>query len=123
MDIYVKLFEDRDNISEFYHVLELNGESLNNKGIITSKKVKYHQLLRSKFYREWIKTFYEYKEEFAFMFFDEIFIITINLYDMIIFTLGVHLSQFDFNMQLDGLPAVIDYVKGKAVSLGEKILS
>ncbi len=28
MNLYVKLFEDQENISEFYHILELEGENL-----------------------------------------------------------------------------------------------
>ena len=123
-EIYVKLFEDQENISEFYHVIEFNGEELNNKSsLITSRKVKYHKLLRSVFYREWINDFHENKREFAFMYIDDIFVLTINLYDMILFTLGIPLDQLNFNIELDEMSSVIDFVKGKAVSLGEKILS
>ncbi len=123
MKQYVKLFEDNQNITDFYHILELEGGNLTHKGVITSKKVKYHRFLRSNFYRDWLKLFHKSDEDFSFMFSDNTFILTINLYDMLIFTAGIDIKKLDKNIKLKGMGAVIDFLKGKAVSLGEKILS
>jgi hypothetical protein len=120
---YVKLFEDQENISDFYYILQIKNRNLSNKGVITSKKVKYHQLVRTSLFRQWIKTVFKSENNFSFMLHESLLIICVNLYDMVIFTLGIEIDNFDPDLNLNDIPSMIKYVKEKAVSLGEKILS
>ena len=120
---YVKLFEDQENISDFYYILKIKNRNLSNKGVITSKKVKYHQLVRTSLFRQWIKTVFKSENNFSFMLHESLLIICVNLYDMVIFTLGIEIDNFDPDLNLNDIPSMIKYIKEKAVSLGEKILS
>ena len=123
----MNLFQDQENISDFYYIINISDENkknkLPNKGIITANEVKYHRLLRTRLIKEWMNIIYASSQNFGFMYFDDIIIASINLYDMIFFTLGVRIQKFDTDINLHDMASVIKYIKGKAVSLGEKILS
>lgn len=124
---YMKLFQDQENISDFYYIIKIGDEKrrdkLPNRGIITANEVKYHRLLRTRLIKEWMNIIYTSSQNFGFMFFDDLIIASINLYDIIFFTLGVNIQKFDTDINLHDMASVVKYIKGKAVSLGEKILS
>ena len=119
----LEMFQEQDNISDFSHILELEGNGFSKRGIISAKRVKYHRFVRSRLYKEWLKKFIRSKEDFSFMYFGDAFVLTTNLYGMLILTLGIHISSFNIDHRFDGMKGMIDFLKGKAVSLGEKILS
>jgi hypothetical protein len=120
---FISLFEDTENTSQFYHILPIkeNDKKIPPSGIITSRSVKYHNFLRSKFYHEWINHFKEENDEFRMFYIDEVFISTVNLYDELILTMGFHIN--DLTEEKIDIKSHIEYIKGKVVSLGEKILS
>jgi hypothetical protein len=122
IDNYIQLFNDQENSAEFYHVVKINDGKLSSKGTITSSKVIYHKLLRSIFFQEWLKLFYGNNQTFAYFFYNDLVIVTINLYDMMVFTIGIPTNQFDTTVHWTGFPEVVEFLKSKAVSLGEKIL-
>jgi hypothetical protein len=124
MEKYIKLFEDIESQAILYHILPLSKEvNIPKTGILTSRLVKYHNFLRSPFYQDWIRKFLEDKEEFRFMFFDEIIVSTINMYDTILLTLGLAINDFDHELHLNNIIDFITYIKGKVVNIGEKIIS
>lgn len=123
---YVQLFEDIENDSAFYHILDISNKFPQNQqkaGVITAKKVEFHNFLRSPFYKEWINKFKEDKEEFRMLYLKETIISTVNLYDMFIFTIGLDTAKLEQNMKIPDVNSFLQYIKGKVVGIGEKILS
>jgi hypothetical protein len=121
LDTFLKLFEDEANTSLFYHIqkLDMDSQLKGGGGVLSSKSVEYHQFLRSEFYKAWIRNFIEKKQEFAFAYFKNIILVTLNLYDTIRFSIGFSLDELGGQNVKD----VFEFIKGKAVSLGEKLLS
>ena len=121
LDTFLKLFEDEANTSLFYHVqkIDIDSQLKNNSGVISSKSVEYHQFLRSDFYKAWIRNFIVLKQEYACACFSSFILVTLNLYDTIRFSIG-------FNVEELGNPNVkdaLEFIKSRAVTLGEKLLS
>jgi hypothetical protein len=118
---FLKLFEDESNNAVFYHIQKIgDGEIFKaHTGVLHATKVQYHQLLRSEFYRTWLRNFYDLKLEFGFFFYNETIVVSLNLYDMYRFTVG-----FEFgSLPLEKLADSFDFIKGKAVALGERLIS
>ena len=92
---YIELFNKDEKFIYFYHVQEINEKPVqsSSSGTIITKKVKYHSFARSKFYQEWINYFKDSKSDFNFMISDDMILATINLYDLIRFTVGFDLEK------------------------------
>jgi hypothetical protein len=124
---YVSLFEDESNSSVFYHILALSDDmkkTVPKGGIITAKQVQFHSFLRSGFYKAWLEEMQENSDDnFSYAYIKDIVMGTVNLYDMILFTVGFPLEELQTDMPACTLPEMIDLIKGRIVSLGEKLLS
>lgn len=114
----MKLFEAEEVTADFHYVVGIMDNKLSSKGIITAKKVKYHRLIRSILFQEWLKQIFKSEQGFGFIFMEELFIITINLNNKILFTLGIEQENFDLNLNLNDLPSMVQYIKKNAISLG-----
>jgi hypothetical protein len=126
---YLNLFENVEGMSRFYQVIPLNSEDTDesNKllkyGTIMCKNISDYAFIQSDLYKNWLNRFKADNEDFRFIYMDNIIIATINMYDMLILTIGFELQNFDVNLEFTDLVSVMDYIKGKCVSLGEKVLS
>jgi hypothetical protein len=122
LESYLMLFEDETNDALFYHFQRIDQDIVGKKqnGVIQAKGVQWHQLLRSEFYKQWLLLFKEKKQDFAFIFFNDIILATINLYDMIQLTVGFEPLRV---LSLENSAEKFDLIKSKVVALGEKLLS
>ncbi len=123
---YIDLFNRDEKFIFFYHIQEMNTKSCESAsaGTVITKKVRFHGFARSKFYHEWIQYFKESKSEFSFMILDDMILATINLYDMIRFTVGFDMEKMmEKQVPVSNLKDIIDYIKGQVVQYGEQILA
>lgn len=117
LEAYMSLFENDESL--FYHVRKLGPGS----NYIATKQVKFHNLLRSEFFNNWIERILEAEIEFGTFCFDDIVVATIQFYDTI-FTAGYDMEKFqDEEVIGTGVNAVFDYLKSRAMLLCEKMLS
>lgn len=122
---YIELFNKDEKFIYFYHVQEINEKPVqsSSSGTIITKKVKYHSFARSKFYQEWINYFKDSKSDFNFMISDDMILATINLYDLIRFTVGFDLEKMmERHVSVTSMKEMMDYIKGQVVQYGEQIL-
>ena len=116
------LFEDPQNLSEFSYILDLNPEKRRNTGIITSKKIMYHQFLRSNKFKDWIQNILTSKTSFDYMLMQDIIVISINLHNKILFSLGIDQKELGIELNQADISPYLKDLKEMAYKLGSKIL-
>jgi hypothetical protein len=119
---YIAIFEEQHDVAEFSYLVEIENNYLG-KTISSAKERKYYKMMKSTFFQEWVEKVFSSKTEFAYIFHSDTFIITINLYDTILCTIGMKMENIDKNHQITSLKTAVEFLKNRAVNLGEQILS
>lgn len=126
VEFYRKFIEDEENIASFYHLQNISETNIEPaEGTYAAKKAEYYAILRSEFYIAWMKHFIAEQQDFAFTYNEkeDLVVVTLNLYDVILFTAGFELRDFKVNLNIETILDTFQYIKQKSVALGEKIMS
>ena len=121
-----KIIERMEEKADFYRFQKLTHagkRAIRSSTTTISKDPKYQKLLRTSLLKTWISQFLDDGEEFRYLYLNDIYICTINLYNDLILTVGFVMKFLDPNLSFNSPDDFLQYLKQKTIAIAEKVFS